>query len=231
MCSGLPSWLQGPIDWFQRVVPWGHSSAPAAEAAPAVPSDQHDEKALPTDAHHECSPEAAAPVPSAPPLETAKNLEHGLLLLKAEQCKRLEEKAHGLHGKVRALHDKIKNIDTLLSLLSKYSQRNVDGTENKAGTIDCSIPEIAAVVASLRREGVSVPLPDGILLKSERGTIVNVLTNQRSLLSDEQKEHSQEFQQCAVERNSLYQALMSLIAELHRVKVKILQNLHRSSST
>lgn len=224
--SYFPSWLQGPIDWFQRINPFAPHPQPAPEEPPAAPQPQPHAEAPNAASAESAAHEAPAPVAAPIPLEVARNLEHGISLLKAEQCKRLEEKAHGLNRQVKTIHDKIKNIDTLLSLISQYSQKNPDGSVNANGTVDCTIPEIVAVVASLRRDGVSVPLPDGVLQKAERGHVVNALTNQRTLFSDEQKEHSQEFQQCAVERNSLYQALMSLIAELHRVKSKILGNLH-----
>jgi prefoldin subunit 5 len=185
-----------------------------------------------TPAEQPASNPSSAPVAPPPkPLEAARSIGHGLALLKAEQCERLEKKANDLHGKVKGLHEKINNIDKLLSNISKYSQKNADGTENTNGTIDCKIPEIATLVETLRRDNISVPLPDGTLQKGERGNVVNVLSNQRSLLSDEQREHSQEFQQCAVERNSLFQGLMSLISELHRVLSKIIGNISSRASS
>ncbi len=229
MCSGLPNWLQGPIDWVQSILPWGEHPAQPIEEDTSSDAMKAGEEA-PAPVEQESAQEVSPSIPEPLPLEPAKNLEHGITLLKAEQCKRLEVKASELNAKVKAVHGKIKNIDVLLSLISQYSQKNPDGTDNKAGTIDCTQPEIASVIVALRRDGISVPLPDGILQKAERGHVVNVLSNQRSLLSDEQKEHSQEFQQCAVERNSLYQALMTLIAELHRAKSKILGNVQRSTA-
>ena len=198
--------------------------APAGESPSEAPAEPHMAET------QEKAQEAPLPVAPPKPLEVATSVEHGLLLLKAEQCKRLEEKAHGLNQQVKTVHEKIKQIDTLLSLISQYSQKNRDGTDNTTGTVDCTIPEISSVVASLRRDNISIPLPEGPLQKSERGHVVNVLSNQRSLLSDEQKEHSQEFQQCAVERNSLFQSLMALLSELHRMKSKILGNISTRSS-
>ena len=227
--SCFPSWLQGPMDFFNRMNPWAQHPA---EAPPVQTAAEPVHEAPPTEPlkEHHAEQKTDAPVALKHPLEVARNIEHGLSLLKAEQCKRLEEKAHGLNIQVKTVHEKIKNIDKLLSLISQYSQRNPDGSENAAGNVDCTIPEVATVTAALRHDGISVPLPEGVLQRGERGHVVNALSNQRNLLSDEQKEHSQEFQQCAVERNSLYQALMSLITELHRMKVKILGNVHRSNS-
>jgi prefoldin subunit 5 len=224
MSFHFPGWIQGPLNWVQGIFnPLAHQEQPPAPPA-EQPPEPHDPIAK------EAAKETPAPVSPPKPFEVATSIEHGISLLKAEQCKRLEEKAHGLNGQVRSVHEKIKNLDKVLSLISQYSQRNPDRTENASGTVDCTIPEIVTAVAALRRDGISVPLPDGILQKGERGHVINVLSNQRNLLSDEQKEHSQEFQQCAVERNSLFQSLMSLISELHRIKIKILGNIHRSAS-
>jgi hypothetical protein len=229
MCSGLPGWLQGPLDWLQGINPFAQNQHPPSEVSVPSPVEQQVESQLPPPTQSQTQ-ETPVPVTPPKPIELAKSIEHGLSLLKAEQCKRLEEKANGLNIQVKSVHEKIKNIDKLLSLISQYSQRNPDGTENAGGAVDCSFPEIVTVVAALRKDGISVPLPEGHLQRSERGTVVNVLSNHRSLFSDEQKEHSQEFQQCAVERNSLFQSLMSLISELHRMKIKIIGNFHLSKT-
>ena len=169
--------------------------------------------------------EESAPVPSASvAVKSPNSIEEALLLLKAEQCSRLKDKAQNLHGKVKGLQGKISNVDMLLSRISQFAQQNPDGSKNDAGTVDCTLPPIATVVSALRSDGVNVPLPNGKLEKGERGHAVNVLSNQRSLLSDEQREYAQEFQQCVVEQNSLFQALMSIASELNRVKIKIMSH-------
>lgn len=229
MCSVLPNWLQNSLNWASDAMPCvSHSSAEGQQAQaqpveekPAEKRTESHDAPLSTDASHTEEAPAVAPPKS---VEEVKTIEAGLALLKAEFCKRLEDKAAGLHTQVKGVETKIKNIDTLLSLLSKYSQKKADGSENLEGSVDCTIPEISSLVKALRDDGISVPLSDGILQKGERGHVVNVLNNHRSLLSDEQREYAQEFQQCAVERNSLFQSLMSLLSELQRVKSKIISN-------
>lgn len=234
MSSGslFPSWLQAPIDWVHGL--FGSHQQPAP--APVAPAEEHhaEQSSAPVSdsevAKEEASPQSAPkPLEAVRNIEAAKNIEHGVLLLKAEQCNRLEKKAQGLNAQVKADFEKIKNIDKLLSLISQYAQRNADGSENATGNVDCTSEEIRSVVAALRKDGISVPIPDGLLQKGERGHVVNVLSNERNLLNDKQREDSQEMQQCAVERNAFHQAIMTLISELHRLKVKILGNIQRSA--
>ena len=234
MSSGslFPSWLQTPINWVQGL--FGSHQQPVPEPVATVEEPTAEQEPAPKIGSEVAKEEAAPQSPLKPleavkNIEAAKNLEHGILLLKAEQCNRLEKKAQGLNAQVKADFEKIKNIDKLLSLISQYAQRNADGLENATGNIDCTTEEIRSAVAALRADGISVPLPDGLLQKGERGHVVNVLSNERSLLNDKQREDSQEMQQCAVERNAFHQAIMTLISELHRLKVKILGNIQRSA--
>jgi hypothetical protein len=228
MCSSLPGWIQGPLDWLQRLNPFvSHNQSPEKKPE-ATPADTPEKPE--TAAQEEQSEKPPEPVILPKPMEIATSIEHGLALLKAEWCKLLEEKAQRLNGLTKELHAKIKSIDDLLCLISQYSQKNPDGTENTSGNVDCTNPAIANLVADLRKKGVAVPLPDGTLNRGERGNVVNNLANERNLLNDELKEHSQEFQQCAMERNSLFQSLNALISELHRLKVKILGHIQRSAS-
>ena len=214
-----------PDSIFGLPMPWAHS-----HQMPTIDEDHSNEVVDPHSEHSPLDPTPTTIANTTSPIPVSSTLEHGVMLLKAEQCSRLKEKAQGLHAKVKALQEKIANIDTLLGLLSQYSQQNPDGTKNKSGTVDCTIPAIAQVVATLRKDNINVPLPKEHLEKGERGHVVNVLSNQRSLLGDEQREYAQEFQQCAVEQNSLFQALMSLASELNRVKLKMIDSFSAKAS-
>lgn len=153
-------------------------------------------------------------------------IEEGLKLLAVEQGLRLKKKAEGLHAEVKAKHATVKLIDELMGLIASRAQQNADGTPNAAGTIDCSEPTIVNLTATLRKEGISVPLPSGNLVAAERGNAVSVLVNQRGLVSDELREKAQEFQQCVTEQNSFFQMLMAIADTWNRIISKWIGLIH-----
>jgi hypothetical protein len=201
-----------PSTIFGRHMPWAHDTSKKAETpADPVPNEKDD---LP-----ETNPDVA---PGAPPLDPSTSITDGLSKLKLEQFTKLEERAADLNEKAKALHTKIKDIDELLVLIQELCTAH----PNKA--IDCKDPRIQQITERLRNQGIRVPIPNGKLEANQVANLFTVLGNQRTLLSDEMKEHSTGFQQCATERNTLLQHFASIDASIHRSLSKISTNLASS---
>jgi ribulose bisphosphate carboxylase small subunit len=214
-----------PDSLFGLPMPWGkkNDSTLTTNNEPKAAEEQE-----PTDpaSHPTNKPEEVTPAP----LKRGESVDEELMLLRLEQYSRLKEKGQTLYTQSVALHRKIADIDTLSSLLTQYMQQNPDGSKNSSGSVDCTIPDIAKIVTTLRAEGIKVPLPNGKVEKSQMGSIINALTNQRSLLSDEQRGAMQELSQCQAEQNNLYQALISIISGLNRVVVQIGNNISKAAA-
>jgi hypothetical protein len=152
-----------------------------------------------------------------PPL--GQSIHDSLLQLKLEQFSSLAGRAGELHEKSKALNIKIRSIDDVLSLIQQ------ELTENPNKPLDCSKEALRQARDILRAQGIRVPLPEKTLELGQLGNFFTVMGNQRSLLADELKEHSSEFQQCTVERNTLLQHLMTMVTSQGRVISKISSNL------
>lgn len=220
-----------PQSFFGIPMPWAHQEEaqqpPAPQDSPE-PSKQQPETG-PGLSDHAPEKEPLAPSKETAltqtPLEIPKSIEQGLRLLHVEQSLRLQKKANALHAEIKAKHKTIKQIDDLMALLATRAQTRPDGTPNPDGAIDCHEPAIRTLVDCLRKDGVTVPLPDGVLAQGERNNVVNTLVNQRGLISDEQREKGQEFHQCASEQNSFLQMIMAELDKLNRIMLKIIGNI------
>ena len=172
----------------------------------------------------------SSPEPPSSASDSAASIDQELKLLGAEQSLRLQKKAADLHEQIKAKHRVIKHLDELMALLASRAQTRPYGEPNTDGTIDCQDTAVRSLINTLRSEGVSVPLPDGILSQAERNNAVNALVNQRELLSDEEREKGQEFQQCVTEQNSFTQFITSVEETYHRIMMKLVGNIEKRAS-
>jgi hypothetical protein len=211
-----------PDSIFGLPMPWHdkQKDVPLQGGDVEKPTDPLDPPLQPPDTTQKVEPE---------PLKKGESIDEELALLRMEQYSRLKEKGQDLYKKSVGLHNKIKNIDTLLSLLTQYSQQKPDGSKNTSGSVDCTIPEISKIVTALRADDIKVPLPNGTLEKSALGGVVTSLNNQRNLLGDQLKEILQELTRCQAEQDNLYQALISIISGLNRTKLKIGDNIAKAA--
>ena len=206
--SFLSNILPGSI--FGHTMPWAtQEPTPQKEVETALTDTvEENETAHPTE-------QTTSKVPLSDSIET------GLNLLRVEQSLRLQKRAEGLHKQIEARHQTIKRIDELSALLASRALTRPDGKPNSDGSVDCHDPAIRSLITTLQNDGVNVPLPDRSLAQDERNNAVNSLINQRGLLSDEEREKAQEFQQCVTEHNSFFQMLISVAESLHRIIVKV----------
>jgi hypothetical protein len=223
-----------PQSFFGVPMPWAHHETPPQAPSTQDPSQINKEQpavdtTLPdvaTEKETTSSTEQVTPTHGPTP-----SIEIGLKLLAAEQSLRLQKKAAVLHEQIRAKHQTIKQIDDLMALLASRAQTLPDGTPNPDGSIDCQEPAVRSLVDRLRKEGINVPLPNGVLSQAERNNAVNALVNQRGVISDEQREKGQEFHQCVAEQNSFYQMLMSLASTLHQMYLKIIGTIGKHAAS
>jgi hypothetical protein len=219
-----------PQSFFGVPMPWAHHDEPPQAPVAQDPSESSKQQPESGPSLSDRATEKETPAPAketapATSIETPKSLDGALNFLYTEQSLRLQKKANALHAEIKAKHKTIKQIDDLMALLASRAQNRPDGTPNPDGSIDCHEPAIHTLVDVLRKEGVNVPLPDGVLAQAERNNSVNVLVNQRGLISDEQREKGQEFHQCASEQNSFLQMIMAELDKMNRMMLKVIGNI------
>ena len=219
-----------PQDLFGLRMPWAHHEEPPKAPSTQEPSatDRPTSTQEAADDHKQTDDVVTEKEGSTSTTEVSstnerpQSIEIGLELLATEQSLRLQKKAEKLHAQIKAKHQTVKQLDELNGLLAARAQTRLDGTPNPDGSVDCHEPAIRTLVDTLRKVGITVPLPDGVLAQGERNNVVNALINQRGIVSDEERELAQEFHQCVSEQNSFFQMLMSIADTLHRTYMKMI---------
>jgi len=183
-----------------------------AEVPPPVP-----EQTTPNDVPADST--ASTPVVVPKSIVVGEHLDGEARILAAEQVVYLDEKAADLHVQTASEVKKSDALTELNTLIMKLS------SESKDGSVDCASKEITELVENLRVQGIQVPLPlSGVIKKADITQKVGQINNICQKHHDEGQRKAQEFQQCTLERNTLFQFVNSVFQAIHQAITKIISH-------